>query len=124
MKLTREEYESLIRKRPHLSPSTIPSNCNTHSQLCPPKQKQAKRKPLDSSSQGKDSCSPRFEICFTIYAIRPLDWDNYWVKSMQDCLIQAGFLHDDKWNVLRGSVVSEKAHSKEEEKMIIMIRPI
>lgn len=124
MKITREEYESLLRKHPHLSPTPISSNCNSHSELRPTKQKRTKRKSLDCSLQGKDSRSTRFEICFTIYAHLPLDWDNYWIKCLQDCIIQAGFLYDDKWNVLQGRVVSKKAYSKEEEKTVVTIREI
>lgn len=63
----------------------------------------------------------RCRITFRIYAVRPLDWDNYSVKQIQDCLVHAGILDDDKWDILEGGIVSEKAYSKEEERTEITI---
>jgi Holliday junction resolvase RusA-like endonuclease len=53
--------------------------------------------------------------------VRPLDWDNYRLKDLQDCLVHAGLLAGDEWNILEGSVVSCKAHTKAEEKTEIEI---
>lgn len=125
MKLTQQEYNELIRKHPNLvSQPRISSGVDTHSRLCATKQEQPKRKSLERTAQRKDKSCTRFEIRFTICAIRGLDWDNPWTKAMQDMLVHAGILHDDAWNVLRGCVDPQKVHKKEEEKMIITINPI
>lgn len=53
--------------------------------------------------------------------MRPCDWDGYSIKELQDCLVHAGLLDGDEWFCLEGSVVSEKAHSREEERTEIEI---
>jgi hypothetical protein len=99
--------------------------------LCPVQSKPTEGGPLVSSVQrkkaggtrvaGRAESTRRCRITFRIYSVRPLDWDNYSVKQIQDCLVHAGLLGDDKWDILEGGVVSEKAHSKEEERTEITI---
>lgn len=113
MRMTSQEYEALIRKYPHLE--------DRASTVCSPKQKRIKRKALERTIPREDKSLSRFKIRFTIYSIRPNDWDNAWTKSLQDCLVNSGILHDDAWNVLRGEVISEKVHRKEDEKTVIEI---
>lgn len=114
----------LKRLFPHASPSFISANKDSDSEVHPSEQKCLKRNSLECVAQGKDKSHPRFEICFRIYSTRPNDWDNPWTKAMQDCLVNAGILHDDKWNVLQGSVISEKTYSKDEERTEIEITAI
>jgi len=82
---------------------------------------------LERPAPGKDSgrfvTSPRHRIRFTIYSVRPCDWDGYHIKELQDMLIRASIIPDDNWGFLQGEVVSEKALSKAEEKTVIEITP-
>lgn len=59
-----------------------------------------------------------------MFSVRPLDWDNYRLKDLQDLLCLTGLLPSDNWNELEGSVISEKVHRKEEEKTVIEITPL
>jgi len=63
----------------------------------------------------------RMRVIFTVYAQRPLDWDNYRLKDVQDCLVESGLLVNDDWRILEGLVRSEKAHTKAEERTEIEI---
>lgn len=63
----------------------------------------------------------RCRIQFTVYAVRPCDWDGYHIKEIQDMLVKAGLLDGDEWNLLQGEVISEKVHSAEEERTEILI---
>lgn len=65
--------------------------------------------------------SKRRLIVFRVFSVRPADWDAYSIKELQDCLVHAGILDGDDWNLLHGTVISEKAHSKEEEMTIVEI---
>lgn len=83
--------------------------------------------PLVHPKKGKAKSSARtvarYRIRFTIYAVRPADWDGWSIKQLQDCCIHAGLIHGDAWHVLEGSVRSEKVHSEEEERTVIEILP-
>lgn len=88
------------------------------------KQELTKGMPLEHTIQREEESRLRCKIIFTIYSTRPLDFDNYWTKCSQDCLREAGIIHDDAWDVLEGTIRSRKAHSKEEERTEIqIIRP-
>lgn len=63
----------------------------------------------------------RKRIKFTVYSIRPCDWDGFHVKELQDLLVHAGIMDSDDWSSLQGEVISEKVHSKEEERTLIEI---
>lgn len=53
-----------------------------------------------------------------------MDWDNISVKELQDCCVEAHLLPDDNWQILEGSVISEKARTREEEGTEIIIERI
>lgn len=63
-------------------------------------------------------------ITFRCFAVRPLDWDNYRFKSLQDALVEVGLLPCDDYHTLQGQVISCKAHSKAEERTEITIERI
>ena len=75
-------------------------------------------------SGAQEGISGRMRVIFRVYAQRPLDWDNYRLKDVQDCLVEAGLLVGDDWRVLEGRVISCKAHSKEEERTEIEIERV
>src|SRR5689334_10569885 len=68
---------------------------------------------LVGPSQGEDSCwygpSKRFEVIFWVYSRRPADYDGYDIKWIQDALVRAKIIPDDKWNVLLGRTIPIKA---------------
>lgn len=66
----------------------------------------------------------RARIIFRIYSVRPADWDGYHVKPIQDCLGHAALLDGDDWNLLQGEVISDKVHTKSEERTEIEIWPV
>lgn len=80
------------------------------------KPKPVKRPALVKDVSGETKSLYRIKILFRIYSVRPLDWDNYSIKQLQDLLVKSGILPDDKWSVLSGEVVSEKVDRKEEER--------
>ena len=65
----------------------------------------------------------RYHITFTCYAVRPRDFDNLCasVKGLLDCIVEAGYLPDDNWRVLSGSVESKKAAHRSDEKTVVTI---
>lgn len=73
---------------------------------------------------GRTGPRRQCRIHFTIYAVQPCDWDNYFLKPLQDLLIVAGFLDGDEWDVLSGSVESAKTLTKEEERTVIQIEEV
>lgn len=80
--------------------------------------------PLDRVVPRKATSSARAKISFTIFAVRPADWDNWHIKELQDVLVHAGILDGDEWNMLRGEIISEKVHTKAEERTEISIEKI
>lgn len=84
-------------------------------------------KPLERRLSRKDprrvGPAGRLKIRFTIHAVHPADWDGVDIKQLQDMLVRSGILPDDNWSLLQGEVISEKVHSKEEEKTVIEITP-
>lgn len=125
--MTRRDLE-LIKQRWPLSAAVIRRNTDAgDSGLRPSKPERAPGVPLVSGGKRKAPRSVgtqgRFLVRFRVFSIRPLDWDNYRLKDLQDLLCLTGLLPSDDWNVLEGSVVSEKVHSKEEEKTVVEITP-
>lgn len=118
--------DDLKRLFPNASAATIARNCP---RLCSAEQECLKGQPLVSPVPRKEksrivsaSCSgSRIRITYRIFAQRPLDWDNYHTKCLQDLLVQAGILPDDKWNLLEGTVISEKVDRKEDERTEIEV---
>lgn len=84
--------------------------------------------PLDGSDQGQDlrpdSSPGLYEIRFDVYSISPQDWDNIRVKELQDVLVDLGFLPDDNYRILTGSVRSMKVFKKKQQKTIITLKRI
>jgi hypothetical protein len=83
------------------------------------------RGPLVGIGEGEAPCwygtAKRFEITFVVYSTRPCDYDGYDIKAIQDLLVQAEVIPDDKWCVLTGRVCSEKVHTEKEERTEITI---
>lgn len=121
MRWTPEQYAAYTAKQ----------NRNRDSGLPAPDQKPTQGQSLERTVSGKSKSSAcpvdrpepprRTRIKFTIYAVRPCDWDNWSIKECQDLLIKAGILHGDDWHSLQGEIVSEKVHSKDEERTVIEI---
>src|SRR6185503_19425562 len=76
---------------------------------------------LDSGVPGEATGRVRTRIVFTVYSCQPCDWDGYSVKQIQDCLVKSGLLDSDDWDQLQGEVISEKVHTREEERTEIVI---
>ena len=95
-------------------------------ELCAVQPKPNERLPLDAIGSGEETCwydAPcRFEIIFTVYSIRPCDWDGYDIKALQDFCVTAGILPHDGWKTLSGRVRSRKAETKEEERTVIAVQ--
>jgi len=115
MRWTQEQYDEYQRKRAKADVAG----------LCAPKPECLERLPLERAGKreasGGKSPAGRFLVRFRCYAVRPLDWDNYRLKDLQDMLCVAGLLPDDGWKLLEGHVSSHKAHSKAEERTEIEI---
>ncbi len=129
MRWTPEEYERYETKRreklglqKHLGNQARDTPLRTDDQK--PVEGDALVRPLPR--KGKSSKSvvlgvERRHITFRVFSRRPADYDGYSIKELQDCLVHAGLLDGDGWNQLRGQVISEKVHSKEEEMTIVEI---
>lgn len=80
---------------------------------------------LDAESGAKEAhwhnAAKRFEVTYTIYSLRPADYDGYDIKALQDFLVKAGIITDDRWDVLAGRVVSRKAATEGEQRTEIEI---
>lgn len=76
--------------------------------------------------KAKSDAGPprRFAITFICFSLRPLDYDNWSVKELQDCIVEVGILDDDNWRALEGRVVSRKAKTKAEERTEVHIQEI
>lgn len=121
MRWSQQEYEAYERKRASSGGKGLRAT----------DQKPVEGNSLERAPQGKDTGLPssagisknreRAGIRFRVFSTRPCDWDNYSVKEIQDGLLKAGLLDSDDWDQLQGSVISEKVHSKEEERTVIEI---
>lgn len=109
---TKEDLEAYERKRANskAGASGLPAT-NTQ-----PTQRQPLERTAPRKDKGRVVTSPRHRIRFTIYAVRPCDWDGHHIKELQDMLVNASIIPDDNWGFLQGEVISEKAHSLEEER--------
>lgn len=109
----------LKRRFPNASQSFI--NANRDSGIRPDDTKPPQGKPLVSVVQRKAKVSHRFKIRFTVYAMRPADWDGYDIKSLQDLVVQSGIIPMDDWSTLKGEIDPKKVHKEAEEKTVIEI---
>lgn len=121
--MTRNE---ILRRFPNAVESFIKANLDPDdSGIRPPKQKSDTGNPLVRPIQRKKksriSTEGRLKIVYRIYSVRPPDYDNAWTKCLTDCLVEAGILEGDDWWRLCGETISEKAYSKEEERVEIEI---
>lgn len=79
-------------------------------------------KPLVSPVPREETGLRRARIVFTVYAVRPADWDGYHIKELQDMVVHAGILRDDDFQtVIEGTVRSRKAASKSDERTEIEV---
>lgn len=115
---TQQQLDSLLSRNKSVS---VAHDKDGAAGLCATKPECTERLPLDSAGKREGKSCQRFKIVFTVYARRPLDWDNYRLKDLQDCIVKSGILDGDEWNVLEGSVISKKAHSEAEEKTVVEI---
>lgn len=125
--MTKRDLE-LIKQRLPLSAATIKRNADAgDTGLRASDTKPDEGKPLERRLSRKDSRrvgpTGRIKIRFTIHSLHPADWDGFDIKHLQDMLVRAGILPDDNWSILQGGVISEKVHSKEEEKTVVEITP-
>lgn len=101
--------------------------------VCPAQPERLERRALDRfvpgeapGGSGLAQCVPGpVGITFKVFAVRPLDWDNYRLKDLQDLLIEAGCLSDDNHQeVPKGIVETHQVHTKAEERTEILIEKI
>jgi len=122
LKMTEQiDIQTLKRLFPNATKSTFQANdTRVHTSFS----KHLARPALERIAPRKDASGPRFEIRFRIYAIRPCDWINYAIgcKIIEDFLIGCfGILDDDSWRTVQGSISSQKAHTKAEERLEVEI---
>jgi len=79
--------------------------------------------PSPRKAKGRSRLVRRYQITYRVFAVRPCDWDNYYIKGLQDLLVTAGLLPGDAWYQLYGTVIPEKVRSKDEEKTVVEITP-
>ncbi len=111
----------LKRLFPQASADTISRNQVGSTGLHSVEPEPVKRRSLVRRVPRKETCGPRFEIVFTIYAVRPCDWDGHHIKPIQDLLTVVGLLPGDAWHQLEGRVISRKVQTQEQEKTEIEI---
>ena len=116
--------DELRAKFPNASQSFIDANAmatGPHPTIA----EQNTRRTLERARKGKAAGSQRlarrFKIIFRVRSCRPCDWDNYRCKELQDLLVHASVLPDDKWSVLQGEVIPEKVATRAEEGTLIEV---
>jgi hypothetical protein len=121
--------EEIIKRWPQASEAFIRANLDHDpAQLSPrPVPKPDHGLPLvnvfQGEDQGQDRSSERYHINLTIYSTRPRDWDNLAAscKQLQDVLVEDGWLPDDNYRVLSGSVSSLKCKTKAEHRTVVTL---
>lgn len=120
-------HENLRARFPHASKSFLKANAGPE-RLRAAKPERPEGVPLErvasGAGKGGEGAVDRTRITLRIFSCRPLDWDNYCIKQIQDCLLHAGLLDSDGWNRLEGHVISEKVHSQAEERAEITIEEL
>ena len=86
----------------------------------------AERMPLEDGGEPEDphwyATLSQFEIRFTVYSVRPADYDGYDIKALQDFCVKVGIIPEDRWDVITsGTVCSRKAATEGEERTEIEI---
>ena len=120
--------EELKRYFPNASASCIRRNQADAGRVCANHEKPTQGYALVSAAPRKGKGrkgavlgATRCRIQFRVFSQRPADWDGYSVKEIQDCLVHAGLLDEDGWDILSGEVISEKAYSAESCRTEILI---
>lgn len=113
--------EQLKERFPHASDAFLDRNCDRPEGIRSGDTKRPEGHALERTVQREETRRRRATIRITVYAVRPADWDGWHVKELQDCLIHAGILDGDDWDLLEGHVTSEKVHSLAEERTEITI---
>jgi hypothetical protein len=126
--MTRDE---LLKRFPNASPAFLRSNSNdaitrlSARQIAKPQPRPALVASPQGEGAGKRSVEPgaHYRVRFTVFAVRPRDWDNLAAscKQLQDAIVEAGWLPDDDWKTLEGTVVSAKAATENEERTEVTI---
>lgn len=125
--------ENEIRRRfPNASAAFIRGNTDDHAGRVSarPVPQPAQGLPLvevfQREAAGEGRAAPCYHITFTVYSTRPRDWDNLAAscKQLQDAIVETGYLPDDNWRVLSGSVESRKARTKLAERTVVRIERV
>lgn len=121
MKLSRQDYDELIRRRPELAPHRPdiiiqPVLQTPKLELC------AKPKPLAKAQVQKDS-SKRILIRIVSVRKRLLDEDNLCEKFLVDCLRYAGIIPGDSPEQVKIETVQRRCAKGEMEETFIEITP-
>lgn len=127
-------FEQLKAKFPNASESFLRANADRAPRIPAAKPKPVEGESLERTGQGKETSTVgskkciisggKFRITFRVFARRPADWDNYHIKEIQDGLVMSGLLSGDSWNQLHGAIISEKVHSKDQERTEILIEQV
>lgn len=129
MKSLPQNVSESVRRR---NPNLYGKNHNPSQGLPSTQPERHKRRslvrPTPRKATGGTGPASRFAIRFIVRSRRPMDWDNAGggsLKRLQDLLVQPlGILPGDGWDVLQGTVISEKAESAEDEGTTVVIKPI
>ena len=121
--MTRDE---ILARYPNASADFIARNLAPHNPgVRAPAPQPDQRTALVATGEAEEThwylSAKRFEITFRVYSIRPADYDGIDIKALQDFLVHAQIIPNDKWNVLSGRVVSCKAATAQDEKTEIEI---
>lgn len=111
MRWTQQQYDEFIKHHPQAGDTGLRSS----------KPEQSEGVPLVGAVEGKSKSRIRASIRFTVHSKRPLDWDNYRFKELQDLLAKVGILDGDEWDILSGTVISKKIHKEDQEKTVVEI---
>lgn len=114
----------LKQRYPRASAAFLKANADPE-RVCAMQPEPVERMPLVAAATREETRrngpAQRFEIVFTIYSVRPCDWDGYDIKHLQDWIVTAGILPNDGWKTLSGRCVSKKAATKDEERTEVEI---
>lgn len=113
--------EQLKERFPHASDAFLDRNCDRPEGIRSDDTKRTEGHALERPCPREKKSRTRVTVHFVVYSLRPADWDGWHIKELQDCLIHAGILDGDEWDVLEGHVTSEKVHTKDEERTEITI---
>jgi hypothetical protein len=116
--------EQIIARFPHCSKTFLEANADdsglrAHLAEPPPGPALVGQAPGDAPCPGGPD--ERYTLRFRVFATRPMDADNAFLKPMQDLLVKAGLLPGDAWHQVRIEVESHKVRSTVEQRTEIEI---